>query len=420
MVRGVWPIVVLALALRAFVAWTLPLDASDTVRECAPDERGHLQVVQKLATGRLFVERPDPRSSYEAFLPVPYLPHAAVLAVGTAELGRYARFPARTPAGQGFFAARVGSVVLGALTVLLLALAAFAWSGDLAVARWTALVAALYPQLLFLGGYGNADAYTIAAGALVVFALARWARGGEGAAGLGLLAAALALVVLGKPSGYFLLATTGVWIASAVVARRIDGRALARASAIAVGAAGPWLAWNAWRNGGDVLGLGHYAAWLASLRQPFTPGIEIPNAPRLFVEWLSHSSFGVFRNLDLYLPTAFYAAALGFLVAGLAVAARRRSTRTATDRRAVRWLAASVALNLALVVYNCWFVGFSPQGRYVLLNVVLLTAIACAAPAADRTATWWRLWPRAYVGFLALAAAWSLAVIHAHPCLGAP
>ena len=51
LVRSVLPIALLALVLRLFIAWTLPLDASDVVRECAPDERGHLAIVQFLASG---------------------------------------------------------------------------------------------------------------------------------------------------------------------------------------------------------------------------------------------------------------------------------------------------------------------------------------------------------------------------------
>lgn len=412
--RTVWPIALLALVLRAFVAWTLPLDASDAVRECAPDERGHLQVIQRLASGRPLTTAPDPRSSYEAFPPVPYVPHAAFLRLGAAVPGDgLARFPPRSDAGTGVLAARAGSVALGVVTVVLLALAAHTWTGDMAAARWTAFVAAFYPQFLFLGGYANADAYTLAAGALGVSAVARWARAGERRVGLDLVAAALALVVLGKPSGYFLLVTTGVWIASAARAGRVDGRALARAAAIAVAVAGPCLLWNAWRTGGDVLGLRHYAAWLASLRHPFTPGVEIPNAPRLFVEWLSFSSFAAFRNLDLHLPIGFYVAALAFLGTGITVAARHALALGQTERRAVAWLAASATLNLALVVYNCWFVGFSPQGRYVMLNVVVLTAIACLAPRRI-----WPLWPVAYGAFLAVAALWSIALIHANPCLG--
>lgn len=415
LLRAVWPIALLALVLRAFVAWTLPLDASDAVRECAPDERGHLQVIRRLASGRLFAEPPDPRSSYEAFPLAPYVPHAAsFLLGGGSTTDGLARFPPRSEAGAGFLAARAGSVTLGALTVVLLAFAAYAWTGDAAAARWTALVAALYPQLLFIGGYANADAYTLAAGALTVFALARWARAGEGAVGLDLVAAALGLVVLGKPSGYFLLVTTGVWVATAVRGARIDGRTVARATAVALAVAGPCLAWNAWRTGGDVLGLRHYAAWLGSLRHPFTPGMDIPNAPRLFVEWLSISSFAAFRNLDLHLPTAFYGAASVLLVLGLAGTAASHGRRlAATDRRGVVWLGGSAALNLALVGYNCWFVGFSPQGRYLMLNVLLLTAIACIGPERR-----WRLWPFAYVAFLAAAALWSIALIHANPCRG--
>jgi len=411
--RAVWPIAIVALTLRAFVAWTLPLDASDTVRECAPDERGHLQVIQRLASGRLLTAPPDPTSSYEAFPLVPYFAHGAFVALdGVVSADRLARFPPRSAAATGFVWARAGSVALGVLTVLLFAVAAHAWSGSLVTARWTALVAALYPQLLFLGGYANADAYTIAAGALVVTAVARWSRAGEGTTGLDLVAVGMALVVLGKPSGYFILVTTGAWITAAALAGRVDGRALARTVSLVAAVAGPWLAWNAWRTGGDVLGLRHYAAWLASLRHPFTPGVAIPNAPRLFVEWLSLSAFATFRNLDLHVPTVFCVTALALLVTGLVVAALRSRPASATEWRALAWLAASVVVNLALVVYNCWFVGFSPQGRYVMLNVVLLTSVACVAPRRV-----WRFWPLAYVTFLALAALWSVALIHAHPCV---
>ncbi len=411
--RAVWPIVLVALALRAFVAWTLPLDASVTMRECAPDERGHLQVIRRLASGRLLTAPPDQTSSYEAFPLAPYFAHAALVALdGVVSADRLARFPPRSAAATGFLWARAGSVALGVLTVVLLAVAAHAWSGSLVTARWTALVAALYPQLLFLSGYANADAYTIVAGALVVVAVGRWARAGEGTVGLDLVAVGMALVLLGKPNGYFILVTTCAWITAAALARRVDGRALARMAAIVTAIAGPCLAWNAWRTGGDVLGLRHYAAWLASLRHPFTPGVEIPNAPWLFLEWLSLSSFATFRNLNLHVPTVFYVTALALLVTGLVVAAVRSRPTSATEWRALAWLVASVVLNLALVVYNCWFVGFSPQGRYVMLNVVLLTAIACVAPR-----TVWRFWPLAYVTFLALAALWSLALIHAYPCV---
>lgn len=420
-VRAVLPSALVALVLRVLVAWSLPLDASDTVRECAPDERGHLAVIQPLASGTVPEWPRDTAVIYAAFPPVPYLAHAAVLAGGRLLPGteRWWRFPPRTPEGAGHLWARAGSVLLGVATVVLLAAAALQWTSRLAAARDTALVAALYPQLVFVGGYSNADAYTIAAGALVVLALARWARRGEGDGGLGLLALALGLVGLGKPSGYFLLVTTTAWVVAMAFAGRVGARALARATAILVAVAAPCLAWNAWRNDGDVLGLAHYAAWLASLRHPFTPGIEIPNAPRLFVEWLSYSSFGVFRNLDLYLPTPFYVAALAFLLVGLGRAAGRWRGAPATDRRGVVWLAASVALNLALVVYNCWFVGFSPQGRYVLLMVVLLTAIALSVPGRRAQPGFWRAWPYGYGALLALAALWTVATIHANPCVGA-
>ena len=253
----------------------------------------------------------------------------------------------------------------------------------------------------------------------MALALARWARAGEGDAGLGLVAAALGFVVLGKPSGYFLLLTTAAWIAASALGGRTGARALGRALGVGLAIAGPVLAWNAARNDGDVLGLARYASWLASLRHPFTPGTELPNAPWLFVEWLSFSSFGVFRNLTSISQHRSTRRRSRVFLVGLAAALRGWRDATSPARRGVAWLAASAALNLGLVAYNCWFVGFSPQGRYVLLMVVIATAIACAAPAAAARSGFWRIWPALYGAFLAFAALWSMALIYANPCIAA-
>jgi hypothetical protein len=201
------------------------------------------------------------------------------------------------------------------------------------------------------------------------------------------------------------------------LAGRIDRDACRHAVAVFLATCVPLLVWNAWRNDGDLLGLRHYAMWLASLRHPFVPGTAVPDAFRLFVEWLSLSSFGVFRNLDLHLPLGLYLLAYAFLVVGLVVGSRRVGAADATDRRALLWLGASCLLNLGLVVYNCWFVSFSPQGRYVLLMVVLLTAIAVSAPGRGARHGFWRVWPYLYGTLLALSVIWAIAVIYANPCV---
>ena len=79
------------------------------------------------------------------------------------------------------------------------------------------------------------------------------------------------------------------------------------------------------------------------------------------------------------------------------------------------WLTASCGINIALVAFNSWFVGFSPQGRYVLLMVVLLTAIAVTAPGSHARHAWWKAWPFLHGSLLAISAAWTVVVIHANP-----
>jgi hypothetical protein len=417
---GLLPLALVALTLRAIVAWSLPLDASDAIRECAPDERGHLDIVQLIAAGEVPLYPENTTSAYAALSPAPYFVHAAFYALGRhlSHVESLYRFPPRTAAGDGYLFARAGSVLLGVLTVLFLAGGAYVWTGAVGVALNTATVATLYPQLVFVGGYSNADSFTIAAGALVVLMLARWARAGEGRRGLVPLAFALGLVVLGKPSGHFLLVTTGGWIAAMVVAGRVNRDAARRAVLVFLATCVPLLAWNAWRNGGgDALGLRHYADWLASLRHPFLPGTAVPDAFRLFVEWLSFSSFGLFRNLDLHLPLGLYLVAYSFLIVGLVVGSRGVRAADPTDRRGLLWLGASCLLNLGLVVYNCWFVGFSPQGRYVLLMVVLLTAIAVSAPGRSAPHGFWRAWPYLYGTLLAFSVIWSIALIYGNPCV---
>lgn len=417
--RGVMPLALVALVLRAIVAWSLPLDATDAIRECAPDERGHLDIVQLLAAGETPAWPVNTTSPYAALSPAPYFAHALFLTLGRhlAHANQLYRFPPRTPAADGYLFARAGSVALGVLTVLFLAGAAYVWTGAVGVALNTATVATLYPQLVFVGGYSNADSFTIAAGALVMLTLARWARAGEGAAGLLPLAFALGLVVLGKPSGHFLVVTAGGWIACMVLAGRIERAAARRAAAVFVATCVPLLAWNAWRNDGDVFGVRHYAEWLAALHHPFIPGTAVSHPVRLFVGWLSLSSFGVFRNLDLHLPFGLYLAAFAFLGVGLVAGARATRPADATDRHALVWLAASCLLNLGLVVYNCWFVSFSPQGRYVLLMTVLLTAIAVSAPTRAARHGFWRAWPYLYGTLLAFSVIWAIALIYANPCV---
>jgi hypothetical protein len=406
-------LVTLAVALRLFAAWAIPLGFGADFN-CAPDEAGHFWAAHELALGH-GATWPESLSIYSAYLPAPYLAHAAAIAL-LARLDRpwLYRMPLAAERVRGYPLARLGSILLGAATVIALALAAATWTASRSAGIVAGAITALYPQLVFVDAYTNGDAYTVAAGALVALALARWARAGETDAGLGAVAAATGAALLGKPNGYAFVVPTLCWIAWAVAQRRVRGATLGRALAIIVVVAGPMLAWNAVRNDGDVLGLARYRQFLAGPYQPAAIA-AIPDALATFTRLLTTSAFGRFANMSLPLDTPLLLVALVLLVVGTAAGlARLRGSDGAIIRGAL-WLATSVALGVALVAYNCWRVDFQPQGRYLLLEAVLVTIIAAWAPHGS-TRPLRRAWPVLYVAFLAVAALETELLLLARPC----
>jgi 4-amino-4-deoxy-L-arabinose transferase-like glycosyltransferase len=407
-----------ALTLRLAMAWAIPLANGSDDPNCAPDESAHFQFTKALSHGRAptWPDRTD--SIYAAFLPTPYLLHAAALAAlgERADVGRFR--PAATWA-RGYEAARLGSVVLSALTALTLMLAAGVWTRSRVAALAVGLAASLYPQLTFVGAYTNADAFTMCVGALHVLALLRWATGGEGSDGLMAVGVTGGLVVLGKMSGYYLLPATGAWVTWAVLRRRIAPSALGSALGAFAAVCVPVLAWNAWRNGGDVLGLQRYHRFLAEVWLG-EDGRQVADAWRSFSRMLPRSAFGVFKNMGLLLPERIYQVALALLVSGLVAGALLLRRASETARRGALWLIASVFMNLALVVYNCWFVDFQPQGRYVLLSALLLSAVALWAPTRLLPPGLRWCWPIACLLFLAVAAGQAQVIVYRRPSLPRP
>lgn len=403
-------LVLVAILLRGILAWGIPLGSGSADPNCAPDEFEHVLMVKELARGRA-PTWPDTPTIYGAFLPTVYLPHAAALALGDRWAGSpflYRVFP-RWPVVVGYPIARLGSILMGVVTVLAIAAIAGIWTSSRRSALLAGLVAAVFPQLVFLNAYVNADSFTVAAGALLVLALSAWSIAGEGDRGIVAIGLTAALVVGGKPSGYFILVPTAVWLGWAWAKGRLRHRAALRGAAVAVALVAPLLAWNLVRNDGDLLGVGKFHTWLAQWNRP--DARAIPGAIALASTTLLESSFARFRNMDLRLPAPFYGSAYLLLTIGLAVAGRR-TLRSSCSRvhRAAAWLVGSVAVNLALVVYDTWFVEFQAQGRWILLSVLLLTVVAVLAPAH-------RAWSSIYVGFLLVASVASAIVVVGNPCL---
>ncbi len=409
----------LALALRLLAAWAIPLGSGTLDPNCAPDELDHFRVTRALATGRAARWPEDTTSVYANFPPIQYAVQALALGSG-AVLGidgsRLQRLPSVDPEARGHLVARLGSVLLGTLAVAVIMFATGRWTGSRRAAAVGGLVAALYPQAIFLSAYVNADAWTFLAGALLCAAVARWARGGEGETGLRSLGVAAGLVLTGKPSGWFLLPTTALWLSWAVVQHRARLIAAARAALIALLVGAPPLGWNGLRRGGDPLGLAGYRRWLEQHDAVMATAFERAHPWFDFALWLGKSAVAQFGNMHLSLPVPFYVVALGLLLMGLGMT--RPGAREARDfvLRGALWLATSFALNLGLVAWNSWFVDFSPQGRYVLLMLILTTVLAAWGPAWRRRPGRLRYWPMVYVGFLAVAAFATEVLLLVAPC----
>jgi 4-amino-4-deoxy-L-arabinose transferase-like glycosyltransferase len=415
-------LLLVALVPRQIVAWTLPLAASEGRPECAPDEGLQFWTVMHYAAGNL-ATWPASGSIYSAYPPAQYALHAACLRAVRAALdnGWPARFPSSWWRLQSYPAARLGGLLLGCLTVLCAAWSAAIWSGSRRLAVASGLAVALYPQLVFANGYVNGDSYTVAAVACLVLALSRWATASEGESGALWLGCAAGLVLLGKPNGYAALPPTAVWLLDALRRRTIPLRTIARAGCAAVIVAAPVLVWNAIRNGGDPLGLRKYGELMVGAyhAQP-AAGAWAEHAPR-FLHDLGRSAFGVFRNADLHLPSGFYLGAALFLGLGIVAGARAWRQRSAAGStaalgaRAMLWLAATLAVNVALVVWSSWAVDYQPQGRYLLPAIVpLATAVTCAFGHVRKGGVVLML---SWLGFLAAATVTAVALIHAHPCV---
>jgi 4-amino-4-deoxy-L-arabinose transferase-like glycosyltransferase len=407
-----------ALAFRLAMGWAIPLGAFPGDPNCAPDEAAHVRIVRTLAAGSV-PQWPAFHLPYAAYLPTSSLVQAGTLALLRPLDGpALYRYPLVHAGLEGYALARLGSVLLGVATAMLLALAAFEWTGSSGVALACGLAAALYPQLAFVGAYVNEDAYTAAAGSALVFLLARWVRLGEGNRGLASLGAGCALVLLGKANGFALLPATGLWVLWAFWRGRVSGAALARAAALGLAIAGPALAWNGWRNGGDFLGTATNRAFMAENPLAWKDARALDHPLPGFLEWFGKSAFGVFGNMNVPLPRPLYLAAAALLVLGCVMALRALPAAAGVGRRGVAWLGGTLLVNALLVFHYSWFVNFQAQGRYALLPIVLSTLVAVMGPALADGSRARRLWPALYVAFLLLAAAVSVRLLVERPCGG--
>jgi 4-amino-4-deoxy-L-arabinose transferase-like glycosyltransferase len=384
--RWVAAIAALAAAVRLFAAWAIPFSAGSGDPNFAPDEAHHFQVIRDLSVGRAPVW-PDSPSIYSVFPPSQYLIQATTLRLGRA-LPDLRRVPGHGPDAAGIFWARAGSVLLGVAGSVLLGRTAGAFLRNARAGILAGAAAALYPQYAFVTSYCNADACTIFAGLLLVDALALWAIRGEGVAGLGYVGAAAGAVLSEKVSGFYLLLPAAILVLS----RRPPLRALLQSCALAALVAVPWLLWNAVRTGGDAFGVRLYGKFMADVWRPQTL-LEIPHGAARFAYMTASSAIGVFGNMSLPLPWPLRGAIGAAVLAGVLIAARTRPWSPAA-----KFIAGVTLANLGSELAKCLLVDFQPQGRYVLVPVLLLISVALIAPARR-----WPRWPAAFLAVLTVS-----------------
>ncbi len=417
--RNLVVVALVAFSIRLLVSWEVPLGVTpgaDPNR--APDEAGHFGVVEMLQRGHV-PRWPRDGNIYAAYLPSNYAVQAATMkALGpfAAPFEAFSRIPPCSARYRGYDLARVGSMLLGTAAALLLSAAAFTATSSPGVGLVVGLGAALHPQFVFVTSCLNGDTLTVAAGAALVLALARWVRAGESGARLLGVGAALGLVLLGKPNGYALVPPTAAWVAwAAWKGGRATRLAAFKAAAIAALVAGPVVLFNAVRSGGDPFGTGAFLYFVKVLHPELKDGRALGHPVAVFVDLFSKSSFGLFGNMDLQMGSAWYRTALLLLVAGALLFAISARSASPGARRAMAWWGAALAINLALVVRMSWFVDFQPQGRYALLPLLLLALAALVGPAAGSKGTWRWAWPAAGLSFLGAAAAEMVRLLWEYP-----
>lgn len=413
-------ILLLAVLPSLAVAWLVPLGDAGQELSCAPDEAAHAAYVLAIAEGD-FRAWPESSHRMSMYPPSLYAMHAMMLRVGrVAGDGAWQyRMPSRAGSLAGFPVARLASVALGAVSVWLIALAVLRLAGSLQFATAAGVIVALYPQRFFIDGYINADAFTLAAGAGLVFALVRWVKAGEKEQGVLALGVAAGFVLIGKPNGYALLPATLVWLGWAVACRRVSPGRCLQAAGVALAIATPLLAWNAFRNGGfDPLGTFAYRRFLASASWHGETGMILPDgAAWIFLHELARSSFMAFANMSRKLPAVFYLAWWAGLLVGWVRSARwvAAEPRDSVARRGSCWLVLTAGIGLAMVGWQSFFVDFTPQGRYLLLPAILVTlgALWAGGFASSRAmSTWLAGWCLLFL----VASAWSIGILVNSPC----
>ena len=273
------------------------------------------------------------------------------------------------------------------------------------IARGTALILVLIPQMTLTGAYVNQDAYTMAVCSWTIYLLLAGWKEGWTAGRAAWLGVALGLVLLGRLNGYVVIPFA--FLVAALSLRGGVGIVLLRlfiTGSVATLVSGWWFV-RSYLQTGDPIGIqAVLEAWraLAPLRRaPREIGVSFLDILRGDTSYLVFRTFwGAFGQLEVYFLWPYYAL-LGLLTlgagAGLAWGlvqwlAGPRPLHALFDREYARnqaFLAAAVALlgvlvlgMVALVFWQAWATSFATQGRYLfpaIVPIVLFIALGITA-----------------------------------------
>lgn len=392
----------LALAAVVVGAWLRLHWASHIPYNDAPDEYCHYPMAAFLAREW----RPPTMADVPHRIPVcyPSLPPLGYLPAALPLLA----FPPDHPEIHWF--ARLGNVAVGTLAIVFAYRAARRMVHGIpffaAVVAW---LFALHPQLVFLSAYVNNDASLVLATTLLWYLWIRVAQEPLTTPLLVALGVTSGLALLCKSNAMGLvLAGAGVLIGKAWTPRRAGKPSTSRALLLPFAAAAatclPWMAWSFAHHrsfwGFDVC-REWWHAFIAERR------IELEFLGKhnwdVFVLGTWRSFWACFGYWSTWLSPLDYE--LITLVCGLglgALAARWRGLEEGAWGILALFVGGG-ALTLASHVSNSFYLGFSPQGRYLaplVLPLLLTVALGFASMTAAR---WWRLgWGPALVVGMAI------------------
>ncbi len=338
-------------------------------------------------------------SSYNKFPALNYVLAAAAAGAGRSVFGL-----------APFLGARLLACLLG--LVFLNGLLAAAWraGGRPGPAILAVAVAALIPQVIYVGSYVNADAYALAVSAVLALGVVKvlaaaamapdqtpaWRDAWRFGCGIGLLFTA-------KLNYWVYLPWLGLGALGLAGAGRLSWRGIARlAAAAAVMSlllAGGWYARN-YCLYGQILPGAPTPEWLAGIgvdqpapRAALAPRLSWPALEALvrfnyFTDTLSYF-YGKFDygtvsfDPQIYAGLKFLAPAAAVLFIGAALAAGDRPVRWA-----LFWLAGLAATNVILLVLYAVLYDYQPAGRY--LFPILAPAAVWMAWAVGRHPRLWK------------------------------